>query len=135
MTIVYRAATLLACAALSAGVTVPPAHAELLDGRTFHGEIRDDKGVVRATDVLTFRNGVFHSETCARLGFPESPYWVRTDGKTVYFLVEVASPEAGEMRFAGAVHGDKVDAKGVWTKERWYWSIRREIRFSATEKK
>jgi hypothetical protein len=115
--------------------TVLATSASLLDGRTFHGEILDDKGTVRAKDVLTFKGGKFHSLTCEQLGFGESPYWIRLDGESIHFLVETASPESGEMRFAGTVRGDEVEAQGVWTKQRWYWSIRREIRFKATEKK
>lgn len=94
---------------------VPPAanRPSLLDGRTFHGEIVDDKGVVRAKDVLTFKDGKFHSVTCAQLGFGESPYWTRVEGKTIHFLVETVSPESGKMRFAGTIRGDQVDALGI----------------------
>lgn len=106
-----------------------------LDGRTFHGEIVDQKGVVRAKDMLTFKDGKFHSVTCAQLGFGASPYWIRMDGKAIHFLVETSNPESGTMRFSGTVRGEQVEAHGLWTKERWYWSIRREILFRAIEKR
>jgi hypothetical protein len=106
-----------------------------LDGRTFHGEILDHKGLVRAKDVLTFKNGKFHSVTCAQLGFGESPYWTRVEGTAIHFLVEVSSPDSGTMRFTGSVRGGEVEALGLWTKDRWYWSIRREIRMRASEKR
>jgi hypothetical protein len=109
--------------------------ASLLDGRTFHGEILDDKGVVRSKDVLTFKEGKFYSTTCAQFGFSAMPYWTRVEGETVHFLVEAANPESGRMLFKGSIRGERVEWKGVWTKERWYWSIHREIGFRGTEKR
>ena len=111
------------------------AAASALDGKTFQGEILDDKGVVRATDVLAFKGGKFYSDTCAQYGFSEMPYWTRIEGDTIHFLVEAANPENGRMVFKGTVRGEQAEWKGSWIKERWYWSIRRQIGFRGTAKK
>lgn len=122
----YLAAGLLACACAGAAE---------LDGKTFHGEIVNEKGEVRTPDVVSFRQGKFHSVTCERFGFGAMPYWVRTEGDTIHFLAESAHPDNGSMRFKGTIRAGRAEWKAVWTKERWYWSIRREIAFSGTEKK
>jgi len=115
--------------------TTAAASASLLDGRTFHGDILDDKEVARSKDVITFRDGKFYSVNCAELGFSESPYWIRTDGDTTHFLAEISSPTRGTLVVKGTIRGDNVEWRGSWTKERWYWTIRREFRFRGTEKK
>lgn len=94
-----------------------PAAASLLDGRTFHGEIFDEKGG-RSKDRRTFKGGKFQSALCATLGFTERPYWTRVEGDTLVWR--------------GTLRGDQLEATSLWTKERWYWSIRREYRFRGT---
>lgn len=105
-----------------------------LEGRTFRGEIRDGHGAPRAKDVVTFKDGKFHSANCAELGFDAAPYWTRVDGETVHFLAESANPDGGKLVFRGAVRGSEVEWKAEWTKERWYWSIHREFGFKGSEK-
>lgn len=106
-----------------------------LDGRTFHGEALDENGVVRAKDVVTFKDGKFYSENCKQFGFNEIPYWTRMDGETIHFLAESESPASGTMVYRGTIRGAYVEGKVLWTKKRWYWSIRREIRFRGVEQK
>jgi len=115
--------------ALAAPASVP------LEGRTFQGEILDGHGASRAKDVVTFKDGKFRSANCAELGFDASPYWTRVDGETVHFLAESVSAEGGKLVFRGAVRGGEAEWKAVWTKERWYWSVRREFEFKGTETK
>lgn len=109
--------------------------ARSLDGRTFHGEIRDEKGIVRYKDVLTFKDGQFQSEKCREFGFGDSPYWTRVEQGVVHFLVESANPSTGEMVFKGEVRGDQVEWKGAWTKKRWYWTLSRDVSFTGTQRK
>ena len=104
-----------------------------LDGRSFRGEIRDEKGVVRFQDVMTFRDGIFRSEKCKELGFDDVRYWTRVEGDAVHFLIESANPEAGKIVLNGKIRGAQAQWSGVWSKERWYWNIRRDISFSGTE--
>jgi hypothetical protein len=127
----------VATGSVAVGLTAFALHAAAagLDGKTFQGQIRDDKGVVRAKDVVTFKNGLFHSVNCARFGFDAAPYWTRVDGGVVHFLVESAHPENGTMLFKGAIRGNIVEWSAVWTKKRWYWSIRREISFRGEEQR
>jgi hypothetical protein len=107
----------------------PKAVSSLLDGKTFHGEIVDEKGKVEAKDVVTFRDGKFRSAVCADLGIAESPYFVRTEGETTHFLVEAGNQDTGTMVFRGIVRGEQAEWRGVWSKDRWYWRVRREVQF------
>jgi hypothetical protein len=111
------------------------ANASELEGRTFEGEIVDENGVPRAKDTVTFKDGKFHSVTCGRFGFSEVLYWMRTDGDAIHFLVQSVHPENGSMNIKGTVRGEQAEWMGVWTKKRWYWSIRREIAFRGMQKK
>jgi hypothetical protein len=104
-----------------------------LDGRSFRGEIRDEKGVVRAQDVMTFREGLFRSEKCKEMGFEDSRYWMRVEGDVVHFLIESANPAAGKITLSGKVRGAQAEWAGVWLKERWYWTVRRDISFKGAE--
>ena len=115
-----------------APVSVKPTSLQL-EGRTFQGEILDGHGAPRAEDVVTFKDGKFRSANCAELGFDASPYWTRVDGDTIHFLAESVSAEGGTLVFRGTVRGDHAEWKAMWTKERWYWSIRREFQFKGTE--
>lgn len=112
-----------------------PVAAAGLDGRTFHGEILDEKGIVRSKDVVTFADGKFHSATCERLGFGAAPYWMRVEGDALHFFVETAHPDNGTMLFSGVVRGAAAEWSAIWTKKRWYWSIRREVTFRGAEQK
>lgn len=106
-----------------------------LDGRSFRGEIRDEKGVVRAQDVMTFRDGTFRSEKCKEMGFDDSRYWMRVEGDVVHFLIESENPATGKITLSGKVRGTQAEWTGVWSKARWYWTVRRDISFNGAEVK
>lgn len=121
--------------ALALAPVADSAEPSLLEGRTFQGELRDARGMAQATDLITFDNGRFLSLTCERMGFGATPYWSRSEGNDVHFLVEAAHPEHGRLRIVGLVRGEQLQADGEWTKERWYWTVRERIRFEAAEKR
>ncbi len=103
----------------------------LLDGMSFAAR----NEVTKSDDRLMFRGGRFISEACIPFGFAESPYWVRTEGDKIHFLAEIESPTHGKMLWRGTVSGDNIDASYLWTKERWYWTIRREYRLRGVRQK
>ncbi len=103
----------------------------LLDGMSF--VLRNE--ATNNEDRVIFRGGKFLSEDCARYGFAESPYWVRTEGGRIHFLAEIESPTHGKMLWKGSVSGDSLEASYLWVKERWYWTIRREYRLRGVRQK
>jgi hypothetical protein len=96
----------------------------LLDAKTFVVAYGPAGKPSLGEDVLTFADGLFASRGCERYGFEAAPYWLRMDGDTVHFRAEMHSPEAGIIAFTGHVAGDTLDATSVWTRERWYRTVR-----------
>lgn len=110
----------------------PQRGASILDGKTFRSRQYNDDGTAREWDLLSFRDGKFISENCKPYGFTEAPYWLRFTGNDVHFLAETVSPDSGTMLWKGVVHGNKVEGNVRWTRERWYWTLRRSWDFKGT---
>jgi len=106
--------------------------ASTLDGKSFRSRQYNDDGTPRPWDVLVFKDGNFISENCKPYGFVEGPYWLRFDGDSVHFLAELESPTHGTMVWKGTVKGDKIEGNLVWTRKRWYWTIRRSFNFAGS---
>jgi len=85
--------------------------------------------------MLLFKDGKFISENCKPYGFVEGPYWLRFDKDSVHFFAELKSPTHGTMVWKGTVKGDKIEGNLVWTRERWYWTIRRTFNFAGSLEK
>ena len=108
------------------------AWASTLDGKRFLSRQYNDDGTPRPWDVLVFKDGKFISENCKPYGFVEGPYWLRFDGDSVRFLAELQSLTHGTMVWRGTVKGEKIEGNLVWTRERWYWTIRRTFDFAGS---
>jgi len=122
-------------AQIDSKIPEPTAWASTLDGKSFRSRQFNDDGTPRPWDVLVFKDGNFISENCKPYGFVEGPYWLRVDGDSVHFLAELESPTHGTMVWRGTVKGDKIEGKLVWTRERWYWTIRRTFDFAGSLEK
>jgi hypothetical protein len=95
-----------------------------LDGRTFRAQALE-KGTKAFDDRLVFKDGRFFSEGCKKFGFEPSPYYVRVEGNQIRFLAETVSPTHGTMVWKGTVSGNQLEGGFRWTRERWYWTVRR----------
>ena len=93
----------------------------ILDGKIFVGDIGDKGKAASDQDEINFKNGKFHSVGCDQWGFGDAPYTARKDGNTIRFHAITVSPTDGKIEWDGVVKGDSLEAKYVWTKERWYW--------------
>jgi len=97
-----------------------------LDGQSFRVEAFE-KGEKIFEDRLVFKDGTFFSEGCRKFGFDRSPYYVRVEGDQIQFLAETASPTHGTMVWKGSVKQNRIEGGFRWTKERWYWTVRRNF--------
>ena len=101
-----------------------------IDDRRFVGPM----GVVGepdpSQDEFIFKDGTFVSRSCLDWGFSPAPYWVRKEADGLHFLAELTSPDHGQMRYQGVFDGQQIKGSVVWKKERWYWTIEREYRFT-----
>jgi hypothetical protein len=114
------------------GAALPP---NLLDGRTFVAQSGEKGKQASKMDTFVFRDGRFLSETCTPYGFGDAPYQSTVDGATVRFHAETHSPTHGKMVWDGNVKDNAIEATSIWTRERWYWNIKKEYWFRGQMKK
>lgn len=113
---------------LGAGLTIalaaaPPLvfSAAQLDGKIFvvesgpTGKAADEKD-----DILTFRDGQFHSSACDKYGFGKGAYQTSAQGDTVVFTTETTSEKEGRLAWKGTVHGNTVDGTIVHYRKGWF---------------
>ena len=106
-----------------------------LDGRTFVTQSGEKGKQASKNDTFVFRDGRFLSETCTPYGFGDAPYQAVVDGATVRFHAETHSPTHGKMVWDGIVKDNDIEATSIWTRERWYWKIKKEYWFKGQMKK
>lgn len=104
--------------------TIKQSH--LLDGKTFTGQNGSKGKPADRDDDFIFSDGMFRSTSCDDYGFASAPYEAKKIDGVIYFKSVTKSPSHGQIAWEGQVDGDKIDGTFVWTKERWYWDIRKE---------
>jgi len=97
-----------------------------LDGKSFIAQSGEKGKKESNKDTIVFRNGRFLSEGCSPFGFKDAAYQATVDGATIRFHAETHSPTHGTMVWDGTVKDNAIEATSIWTRERWYWKIRRE---------
>ena len=109
----------------------------ILDDMAFvgkNGEVGKELAEYEDEEIV-FENGMFTSVSCEPYNFGSSPYNAKAiDGK-IHFDAVTESPTHGQISWTGVIDGDVAEVKFVWTKERWYWDIRREYWFRGKLKK
>jgi hypothetical protein len=101
----------------------------LLDGKTFVTQSGEKGKQASNKDTIVFRDGRFLSEGCSPFGFKDATYQTTVDGATVRFHAETHSPTHGKMVWDGTVKENAIEATSIWTRERWYWKIKKEYWF------
>lgn len=102
------AAAMIGCALLAA----PPAArtASPLDGKVFVVDSGPkDKAADEKDDVLTFRDGRFHSRSCDKYGFGTGAYQAMVDGAAVSFTAETVSDKEGRLVWKGRIEGGAIE--------------------------
>jgi opacity protein-like surface antigen len=101
-------AAALACALLALPVAAQPASP--LDGKSFVVDLGPKgKAADKKDDVLTFRDGRFHSRFCDKYGFGTGAYEAATDGAAVTFTTETVSESDGRLVWRGRVEGETIE--------------------------
>jgi len=70
------------------------------------------KGEKEGDDVLTFKDGRFHSTGCDSYGFGDAPY--KMDGNK--WSADTESKTDGKIHWSGDVKGEAISGKMTWTK-------------------
>ena len=111
------------------GEIVISSHA--LDGRTYFGQNGSKGKPADHDDEFIFEDGMFRSTSCDKYEFKEGRYETTEADGIIYFKAATASPSHGQMFWVGQVDGESLKGTFLWTKERWYWDIRKEYWFKA----
>ena len=114
------------------GELIVSSHA--LDGRTYFGQNGSKGKPADHDDEFIFKEGMFRSTSCDQYGFTEGRYETTEADGILYFKAATASPSHGQMFWKGKIDGDSLEGTFVWTKERWYWDIRKDYWFKAALK-
>ena len=86
------------------------AQATSLDGKVFVADIgykgkeAHDKG-----DIITFKDGKFHSATCDQYGYTKGDYKTATQGDATTFETETQSEKYGRLSWKGTVRGSQIE--------------------------
>lgn len=81
-----------------------------LDGKAFvaeageKGKAADEKG-----DIITFKDGKFHSSSCDQYGYGKGDYKATAQGDAIAFEVETKSEKDGRLVWKGSVRGDAIE--------------------------
>ena len=112
--------------------TLEPVGSQALDGMRFVGPTGAAGKGADHEDVVVFADGMFRSAQCEKFGFGASSYTATDRDGVVHFTAATTSPTSGKLEWQGRIDGDSVEATFLWTKERWYWNIRREYWFKGS---
>lgn len=107
----------------------------LLDGKTFVAQSGEKGKKESNNDTIVFRDGRFLSEACVKWNFGDAAYKATIEGDGIRFQARTVSPTHGIMVWDGIVRGDAIEATSLWTRERWYWKIKREYWYKGQLKK
>jgi hypothetical protein len=86
----------------------------LLDGKVFvadagiKGKEADEKG-----DIITFKDGKFHSSVCDQYGYNKGAYKAVAQGDVIAFEVETTSDKDGRLVWKGLVRGDQMEGSFI----------------------
>jgi len=116
----------------SPGTALSP---NFLDGKTFVAESGEKGKKASNKDTIVFRDGRFISEGCIPWGFGDAAYKAGIEGDGIRFHAQTVSPTHGTMLWDGLVRGDAIEATSIWTRDRWYWKMKKEFWYGGQLKK
>jgi len=87
-----------------------------LDGKTFQTQLGEKGKPGTDGEVLTFKNGKFHSKACDGFAFGDGSYTTTSANGVTTFDADTASAKEGKMHWHGTVKGEAVEGTYVWTK-------------------
>lgn len=101
-----------------------------LENMRFVGEWTYEWETEPVEGLLIFEDGEFVSRGCLEWGYEPAPYYVRRDDEGLHFHARLPNPDHGTMWFRGVFDGEQLQVDVHWRKERWYWTLEQEYRFT-----
>ncbi len=92
-----------------------------LDGKVFVAETGEKgKRADAARDIITFKDGKFHSSVCEQLGFGPGDYQTSAQGTKVAFNAETRSASQERMVWTGTISNDTIEGTVVYYRKGWF---------------
>ena len=119
-----RIGRILQAACFASLLAVPAAalaQAPMLEGKSFvadagvKGKPADEKD-----DVITFRDGKFHSSACDQWGYGKGAYRASASGDAIAFEAETASEKEGRLVWRGTIRSDEIEGTFVHHRKGWF---------------
>jgi hypothetical protein len=107
-------------------------HEGLLSGRVYLVATGKNDEPARGQDLVRFTGTMMSTDLCDRFGFQPAPYHLRADGNALHVMATLTSASQGELRFAGRMAGDRLEAEADWRRPRWYGDVHVRIWFDGT---
>jgi hypothetical protein len=117
------------------GLTSVTAQEDLLDGKVFVGQSRENHKSAFKEDELKFLDGKFHSVVYGQKGFDEGLYTAKAEEDEISFNAETVNPKQGIIKWRGIVRGDSIEVNYRWSKKGWLSDSEKNYSFNGTLKK
>jgi len=102
---------------------------DVLEGKTYVTLLDGEN------DVLTFKDGMFHSSSCDEWGYGPGKYTITKSGESISFEATTTSEKHGSMVWTGIVEGEKITGNYLWTKKGLFGTKTKTKNFYGTLKK
>lgn len=100
------------------GLNACPLFAEdMLDKRTYGGEIGQTGKQAGQADNFVFQNGQFESTLCSGFGYGKSDYKATATSGVIQFTAETRSKDGAFMSWAGTVKGKTIEGTVATTEK------------------
>jgi hypothetical protein len=109
-----KTAALIAAGLLA---VLPALAGAALDGKSFHGKLKEVGKKDGNGDTFEFKDGQFRSTACEREGFHYGAYTVEGSGENYTFTAKVTNKKGETMDWRGTVTGDTVTGTATFTSE------------------
>jgi hypothetical protein len=116
-------------------ISIVIAQEDILEGKVFVGQYRENHKKPVKEDELRFMNGEFHSVRYDQRGFNGGVYTARVEEDKIYFEAETVNPKQGKIKWRGTVHGETIKVSYRWRKKGWFSDTEKEYTFNGTLKK
>ena len=110
----FSSRKIIAVASVAALFALPAtqvfAQAAPLDGKVFVADAGEKgKAADEKADIITFKDGKFHSSLCDQYGYGKANYKAVAQGDAIVFEVETQSEKDGRLVWKGSVTGDQIE--------------------------
>lgn len=87
----------------------------MLEGKTFKGEVMNEGAKKADPDTFIFKDGQFRSTACDEYGFTAAPFTAAEAAGNTTFSATTKNDKGATIIWHGAVHDNKIEGHAVMT--------------------